>query len=92
MPFDRVWANHLLCDVLRDVRDECLRSQQAPLWRILENQVLRPAVSGAERLGYAELARTVPTGGYRPVKKRSDVLHLWQLFSAAAQPDAVSLV
>ncbi|MFO0869815.1 MAG: hypothetical protein U0935_12855 [Pirellulales bacterium] len=57
--FDRVWANHLLCDVLRDVRDECLRSQQAPLWRILETQVLRPAVSGAEPLGYAELARNL---------------------------------
>ncbi|WP_146459622.1 hypothetical protein [Rubripirellula tenax] len=54
--FDAVWSNHLLDQVLKQVRTECLANGHTDKWNVFVELILRPGMQGVAPPSYSELA------------------------------------
>ena len=52
---DITWANHLLNQACNAVQQECYLRDQADVWRVFRERILRPIESGEPAISYVEL-------------------------------------
>jgi len=50
--FDVAWAQQLIINTIRKMKDECHQTGREDLWVLLESRVLAPTLEGAEPIGY----------------------------------------
>ena len=55
--FDQVWAQAIIVQALRQIREECRRKNQETIWKILHRCLLSPLVDGQKPPPHAQLAR-----------------------------------
>ena len=69
--FDVTWAQQMLDEVCRRMREECEEKQREDIWLIFEKRLVGPILYGAEPMDYDELVREF---GFESPAQASNVL------------------